>query len=467
MRTSHRGRAATPANATLRPTHPDYVPPFPPRHADRLPFWRLFLRARRNMLAAFSHTSYGSEVMRLRIGRRRVFFFNMPDAVRQVLQAQPRVFERKSPQMRHALAPLLGDGLIISDGAVWQARRPIVQAVTHATRMARLTPVMTAVAQAWRAHWAALPAGARLDLHAEMARLAAQVITRAVFGRDLDAAQLAAVADAFSDYQARIGNLDIASMIDLADALPRLHGLWRRRQVRVIHAVVDGLIAEALGPGAPADSLIAGMAAAGTMDRRAFRNEAITLFLAGHETTANAMAWAWFLLAGAPWAEAALHEELARVLGGRAPGFEDLTQLPYTRAVVEETLRLYPPIPMLARVAAADTVVAGVAVPSGAIVVVSPWVVHRHRRHWEAPDAFRPERFLPGAPPPARYTYLPFSLGPRVCTGAMFGLYEAMICLATLAQRFRLRLAPGAAVMPVARLTLRPAPRLPMILLPR
>jgi cytochrome P450 len=429
-----------------------------------LAFWRLYLRARRNMLSVFSQVSYGSEVMRLRIGRRRALFFNMPDAIQQILQGQLRIFERKSPQMRHALAPLLGDGLIISDGPVWKARRPIVQGVTHPSRMARLTPVMTAVAEAWRARWEALPEGTSLDLHAEMARLAAQVITRAVFGRDLGAAQLAAVATAFGDYQARIGNLDIASMVDLADALPRLQGLWRRREIHAIHRVVDDLIAQALDGGAAGDSFIAGMAAAGTLDRRAFRNEAITLFLAGHETTANVMAWAWFLLAEAPWAEAALHEEHARVLGGRAPGIEDLPALPYTRAVLEETLRLYPPIPMLAREAAEETVVAGVTVPRGAIVVVSPWVVHRHRRHWEAPDAFRPERFLPGAPPPVRYTYLPFSLGPRVCTGAQFGLYEAMICLATLAQRFRLRLAPGASVMPVARLTLRPAPRLPMLL---
>ncbi|MCA3427091.1 MAG: cytochrome P450 [Roseomonas sp.] len=444
-----------------------YQPPYPPRHIGRLSIWQLYLRGRRNMLSVFNQNAYATAMTRIKIGRRQIFFFNMPEAIQQVLQAQPRIFERKSPQMRHALEPLLGDGLIISDGPVWKARRPVVQAVTHASRMALLTPVMTTVAEEWRSRWAALPAGTELELHAEMARLAAQVITRAIFGRSLTGDQLDKVAVAFSDYQARIDHLDMASMFDLDDVLPRLHGLWRRRQIGAIHAVVDQLITRALAAAQHDESLVGSMAQAGTMDLRAFRNEAITLFLAGHETTANVLAWAWFLLAQAPDAEAKLHEELARVLGGRAPGIEDLPKLPFTRAITEETLRLYPPIPLLAREAAADTVVAGIPLPRGSLAIVAPWIVHRHRTHWAEPDSFRPERFLPGAPPPARYTYLPFSLGPRVCTGALFGIYETMICLATLAQSFRLKLKPGADIMPVMRLTLRPSPRLPMFLEPR
>lgn len=448
----------------MTPAPDEPVPPHPPRDAGRLPLWRLFLRARRNMLAAFGERAYGAEVLRLTALRRRVLVFNMPAAIQAVLIGQPEVFERKSPQMRHALEPLLGDGLIISDGPVWKARRPVVQGETHPSRMAALVPAMTAVAEEWRAAWEALPEGATLDVLSEMGRFAAEVITRAVFGRALGRAATARVVAAFAAYQARVGNLDLASLFGLPDALPRLQGLLRRAEVRAIHAVVDDLIAEALRGGRGDASLLAGMAALPGITREAFRNEAITLFLAGHETTANVMAWAWYLLALAPRVEAALHAELDAVLAGRAPGAEDLPRLPWTRAVVEETLRLYPPIPLLAREAAADTEVAGVPVPRGGIAIVSPWLVHRHRRHWEAPDAFRPERFLPGAPPPARYTYLPFSLGPRVCTGAQFGLSEAMIMLATLAQRVRLRPAPGLAVTPVSRLTLRPWPGLPMVL---
>jgi cytochrome P450 len=239
--------------------------------------------------------------------------------------------------------------------------------------------------------------------------------------------------------------------------------------------VLDGLVAEVLaGRERGQDCLLLAMAAAHEaahgrpMSAEAFRNEAATLFLAGHETTAATLAWAWYLLDKAPWAAARLREEARAVLGGRAAGFADLPALPYTRAVVEETLRLYPPIPLLAREAREDTTVAGHAVPRGGLVMAVPWLLHRHRRLWERPDHFLPERFLPGgsAEGRPRHAFIPFSLGPRVCTGAAFAMAEAVIVLATLSQRFAPRLAPGACVFPVARLTLKPGGTLPMLIGP-
>jgi cytochrome P450 len=202
------------------------------------------------------------------------------------------------------------------------------------------------------------------------------------------------------------------------------------------------------------------------MDAAAFRNEAATLFMAGHETTANLLAWAFYLLSQAPEAEARAVAE-AQARGGRAAGWDDLPRLPFLRAVVEETLRLYPPVPLLARQAQEAVTIAGHAVARGDIVMVVPWLLHRHRRWWDAPDEFRPERFLAGAPERHRHAYVPFSLGPRVCTGMGFGLAEAVIVLATLLPAFRLSLAPGARVFPVCRLTLRPGEALPMLLGPR
>jgi cytochrome P450 len=424
--------------------------------------WKLFLRARRNMLGIWSEASFDSAHIALRVLSRRVFVFNMPDAIQSVMIGQPEVFERKSPQMRHALEPLLGDGLLISDGLVWKERRRVVQSVTHPSRIASLTPVMTAVAEEYRDAWGALPDGAEVDMLEEMGRFTAEVIGRTIFGTAVGRRATSTVVEAFARYQARISNTDLTSMLGLPDWTPRLDGFLRRGEVQRIHRVVDGLIAEVLEAAGGELSLVAGMASHPGMTREAFRNEAITIFMAGHETTANVMTWVWYLLSQADWAEAALHEELARVLGGRAPVYEDLANLPYTRAVVEETLRLYPPIPMLAREAASDTEVTGVAVPRGSIVIVSPWVVHRHRAHWQDPDAFRPERFLPGAPAPIRFTYLPFALGPRICTGQHFGLYEAMIAVATLAQHFRPRLRPGHVAQAISRLSLRPGEHLPM-----
>jgi len=444
--------------------HAPYTPPHPQRFQGRLPITELLARARRSLLEIWSEGSYRTEVINTKILTQRLILFNMPDAIQQVFVNSGTVFERKSPQMKHALEALLGDGLFISDGLVWKERRRVVQPVTHPSRMAELTPVMTEVIKEWRAQWEARPDGTRFDLLAEMGHFTAEVICRTLFGSALGRDGALQVVRSFANYQAKIGNMDLVSLFGLPDFIPRLPSFRVGSEVKKIHAVVDGLIADILGGRAGQSSLIASMAQGSGMNARAFRNEAITLFMAGHETTANALAWAWFLLSEAGWAEARFHAEIDSVLGGRAPGFEDLPNLPYTRAVVEETLRLYPPVPMLVRRASEDAVVDGIEVPKGAVVGASPWLVHRHERHWEAPDEFRPERFLPDAPPPAKYTYLPFSLGPRVCTGQHFGLYEAMLCLATLGQRFRLRGVPGQRAYPVCRLTLRPGDTLPMVL---
>src|SRR5205085_10470364 len=146
--------------------------------------------------------------------------------------------------------------------------------------------------------------------------------------------------------------------------------------------------------------------------------------------------WAWYLISQSPAVEARLHAELDNVLAGRSPTLEDLPNLPFTRAIIDETLRLYPPVPLLAREATRAETLRGRTVTPGSLIVVAPWLLHRHRHYWDAPDAFRPERFLEPPPPNRRYVYLPFSLGPRVCAGMAFGITESVLCLATLAQRF-------------------------------
>ncbi|MBV9076206.1 MAG: cytochrome P450, partial [Methylobacteriaceae bacterium] len=187
------------------------------------------------------------------------------------------------------------------------------------------------------------------------------------------------------------------------------------------------------------------------------------IFMAGHETTANTLAWAWYLISQAPEVEAKLQAEIAEVLGDRPAALADVPRLAYTRAVVEETLRLYPPVPILAREALEDEEIRGRKVPKGSLVMVVPWLIHRHRHLWDEPDNFTPERFLPGeAGPRSKFSYVPFSIGPRICAGLSFGLNEAILSLATLAQGFSLKLRPGHAVQPVARLTLRPGDDLPM-----
>jgi cytochrome P450 len=456
----------------LRAAEP-YVPPFPERHAKTPPLRAMIRIARRNYLAVWPRGAFHRDVMFRRLLFRDLVICNSPETVAEAFVAQHEQFQRKSPQHRHALAPLLGDGLFVSDGALWRERRRVVAPVTHAARLPELAPAITEAAAERAAAWRRHPPDAPLDVLGEMGRLTAEIICRTIFGRGLGTDAARDVVRAFAEYQDLVDQTDLLSLAGLPDWLPRPRGRRIRAAVARIHAVVDRLIAEILDGGGAEASLIRAMAEAkvpGTdrpMDRRAFRNEAIVLFMAGHETTANVLAWALFILSQDGRSEARLSGELAQVLAGRAATLDDLPRLPFARAVIEETMRLYPPVPLLSREAIAPGVIAGRAVRKGTIILVAPWLLHRRPQLWDQPDAFVPDRFMPGAPRPSRHAYVPFSVGPRVCTGQHLGLAEAVICLATLFQAAELRLAPGAAVMPVARLTLRPGDSLPMLLRPR
>jgi cytochrome P450 len=450
-----------------------YTPPFPPRPERSPTAFELLREGRRNILAVWPAGAFARDVSRRAILRRHVVVCNTPETVAYVFVERHENFQRKSPQHRHALAPLLGDGLFVSDGALWRERRRVVAPVTHATRLPELAPAITEAASELAADWRRQPAGQPVDVLAAMGHLTAEIICRTIFGRALGGEAARTVVAAFADYQRHVGQTDLWSLVGLPDWLPRPVGFRTRAAARRIHRVVDGLIADILGGGRDEASLIRAMAEAtvpGTdapMDRRAFRNEAIVLFMAGHETTANTLAWALFVLSQDGESRRRLLAELDAVLGGRPATLADLPALPFARAVIEETLRLYPPVPILSREAAGPDEIAGRRVAKGDIVIVAPWLLHRNPKLWDQPDAFIPDRFLPGAPRPSRHAHIPFSVGPRVCTGQNLGLAEAVICLATLAGAFRFELVPGTDVMPVARLTLRPGESLPMRITPR
>lgn len=460
---------------TAAQTTPAYHPPYPPRPRRGLAPLPLLLTARRNLIAIWPDEAFEWDTFTHRLLRRLVVVCNDPDAVRQAFVDGHETYQAKSPQQRHALAPLIGDGLFISDGETWKRRRRIVAPLTHISMLDALGPAMTAAAGQRAAAWHQAGDGGEINVLAEMAEMTAQIIAGAVFGRRLGPQAASAFVAAFSEYQALVGQLDVISLLGLPDVIPRLHGRRVLKAATRIHHIVDGLIADIIAAGDPDDtSLVAAMRRAGAeageaaLDLTALRNEASVLFMAGHETTANTLAWVWFLLSQDAATEARLHEEVDRVLDGRAATHADVAALPFTRAVIEETLRLYPPVPVQARRAGQDGRIGDHEVPAGSLVVLVAWLLHRHRRLWDDPDGFRPDRFLPGGSGiPSRYAYVPFSIGPRVCTGAAFALTEAIICVATLAQHFSLRLRPGWAVTPVCRLSLRPGRELPMRLVRR
>jgi hypothetical protein len=282
------------------------------------------------------------------------------------------------------------------------------------------------------------------------------------------------VVKGFAEYQRRVGQFDLLTLIGVPEWLPRPHRPGLYRAARRIHKVLDELIAEHRahrdGSG---ESIIGHLLDARDEETgeplgdRALRNEAAVLLLAGHETTASSLAWTWYILSQAPEVEARLHAEIDHVLCGRLPTHADVPKLVYTRAVFEEVLRLYPPIPLLTREAMHDEIFHDCPIPKGSLIVVCPWLLHRNPVLWHNPDHFVPTRFMPGGyRPPSKFAYIPFSVGPRACIGMAFGMTEAILCIATIVQAFMMRLGPGHRVEVACRLTIRPGEKLPMRLYP-
>ncbi len=452
----------------------DFVPPYPFRYEKMPPVWSLIGMAKRNFLSIWGVDDFQSRLRSKKIFTRELVICNRPDVVREAFQTNHEVLQRKSPQMRHALQPLLGDGLFISDTETWAKRRKVVAPIIHGSRVKGFAPIMIETIEEQRADWASQGEGAEVDALADMAHLTAEIICRTIFGRQLGKDHAAEVVQGFSDYQRHIDQVDILSLFGLPEWLPRFRGRAIKKPVERIMTVLDKIIAnyEAQKEKGEA-SVIGGLLEARDengepLSREAIISEAAVIFMAGHETTANTLAWAWFLLSQCDKSRAKLQAELDTVLAGRSPTFQDVPNLPYTKAVIEETLRLYPPVPILAREAMADTSIGGKSVPKGSLVMVVPWLMHRNPVLWSKPDVFDPGRFLnPKSKKPNKYGYVPFSIGPRICAGLQFGMTEAILSLAILAQDFELKLKDGTYVQPVARLTLRPGENLPMTLHPR
>jgi len=430
------------------------------------------LGARHSLIGNWTEDYYQSCVDQFRILGRQVVFVNSPDWVRYVMATAHDNYERKSPQMRRALEGLLGDGLFISDGPTWQMRRPLVADIIHKKRLPEFAPTMENVTVAMVERWSGFSPGQTFNMTAEMAELTAEIISRAVFGRNLGASAAAQVINGFTSYQKSIDSFNLGYFLGADEGWPVFYGPAKRRSVAMVHSVVDGVINAHLAGDGDAGSMVDLLlkrnqrSPGRELDVTALRNEAATIFMAGHETTATTLTWAWYLLDNAPWVADALRAEIDAVCGERTVTIDDLPQLDWCRSVIQETLRLYPPVPLLPRQARAADRIGDITVEKGALVMIAPWLLHRAGDLWDRPNHFLPERFLNDARIEP-YTFIPFSVGPRICAGLNFGLSEAILCLAILAQRFRVAVQPGYRVEPVCRLTLRPAGGLPVTVTPR
>ncbi len=405
---------------------------------------------------------YG-DLVYFRARGRSFYLVNHPDYLEEVLVKQHRHFI-KGPTLqmtRH----VMGAGLLASEGDFHLRQRRLIQPIFHRQRIEGYGQLMVDYAARLAQRW---QPGTRLNIAEEMMALTLSIVGKTLFGTEVEAEA------------AEVGQ----ALYVLLEAFERLNSplisLYFRLNLPVLkpaeaardrlNAIINGMVAEHRAGGDRGDLLSMLLAAQhedsgqGMTDEQV-RNEAMTLFLAGHETTANALTWTWYLLSQNPAEAAGLHAELDTVLAGRLPTVPDLPRLAYTRRVVAEALRLYPPGWAIGRSVVKDVELGGYTLPAGATVILSQWVTHHDARFYPDPFAFQPDRWLPEAVASRpKLTYFPFSAGPRLCIGEQFAWMELILVVATLAQQWRLSLAPGQRVALRPQLTLRPKGGMPMLL---
>lgn len=370
----------------------------------------------------------------------------------------------KTPQDAPFLSAAFGDGLLTLEGEKWRAHRRLMAPAFDHRSIVSYAPGMVAATTKFLEAWDVNGAAAEIDIAEVMTALTLKIISRAMFSADSEA-----IGELFgSTFQRGLAVMEFG-LLDLLPVIGPIRIRGKIAKIRKIFSQLDGtmhkLIQErARAGGEGANDLLGRLVAARDADTgvaltdQEVRDEMVIIFFAGHETTAVTMAFAFYLLAQRQAAEAKLHAELDRVLGGRTPAYEDIENLPYTRMVIEETMRLYPAAPGLSgRQAVEDDIVCGHAVAKGTQVFIAPWIIHHHAKLWDEPDVFDPERFSPErSKGRARFAHLPFGGGPRVCIGASLAMTEACLILATVAQRYRLSLVPGQDLALRSRITLRP-----------
>ncbi len=416
---------------------------------------------RKNAQTAYGPKDFSADIIAQRILWRRMFIINEPNAIRHIVLDNAANYT-KSEVGRRLLEPALGRGLLTSEGETWRRHRRIMAPAFDPRSIIGYAPIMTRMTEELLAKWDALPAPRELDVAAAMMELTLHIISNAMFSSDSDGI-VASVERGVSTYQTKAR----PSLLDLLHFplwLSRLLAPLPTKIFSEFDQKVDRLLTErGKQPDAEPKDLLARLIAArdsetgGGMSPAEVRDQVVTIFMAGHETTSLALTWTFYQLSQHPKVEAKLHAELTDVLGGRTPVNQDVAHLRYTRMVIEESMRLYPPAHTFGRQPIADDHILGHRIPAGAEVLILPWLIHRKPSLWENPELFDPERFAPerSAVRP-RFAYIPFGAGARICIGAAFAMTEAVLILAAIAQRYRLHPAPGHRIEAQGLITLRP-----------
>lgn len=446
----------------------EFCPAYPRPAPGRLSRLMMFFRARRSWLHSLYERSYNMQMGELHLPGLDLYMLNQPSLVRQALVEQAETFP-KNALLAEALQPVLGDSLFSANGAAWRRLRAMMDPAFAHARLNVAFPRMLDAAAALRERLDAMPTGVDCDVEVEMTHVAADIIFRTIFSQAMDGEDARRVFAAFARYQELAPRLLMPSLFGLRWLVWPWQRSHSRRAANEIRALLASLAtarykAHLAGePAAQQDILQSFLEArdpdtGAPFDFESLIDQLATLFLAGHETSASALTWALYLLANSPQVQERAHQEVLTVLGDHEPTPSDMKKLTLVWNVFRETLRLFPPVGFIARESAQSCPMRDKVIPPGASVMISPWLIQRHRTLWADPDSFDPDRYAgEQSRESLRNAYLPFGMGPRVCIGAAFAQQEGALILATVLRHYRLRPVAGHQPEPVGRFTIRSA----------
>ncbi|WP_322865786.1 cytochrome P450 [Aquicoccus sp. G2-2] len=440
------------------------IPPKPPAREGKTSLWRYVRLFRKDILSAQPARLYRAWMAEFRTPFFRSFMCNDPKLVELVLKTRPDDFP-KSNRIREGLAPLLGNSVFVTNGEVWKRQRRIIDPAFAGGRLKVIFPAMWAAGLATVARLEARADGTAQEIEAEASHAAADVIFRTLFSIPIENEVAAQVFEKFRAHQRAQPVLNLGALLPLPRWFPRFHKRETKDTAREIRELITQLTTQriaAIEAGEAPDDLATKIMTTpdpetGDMfDTEEMVDQVAIFFLAGHETSASSLAWALYLLALYPAWQDLLAAEATATLNSDNPEFSVVSKLKLSKDVFRETLRLYPPVPMMVREAACPEHFRDRTVPEGSQIVLSPWHLHRHERLWERPDEFDPARFrTENGKTCLREAYIPFSAGQRVCVGAGFAMVEGPLLLSMLVRAFRFEIVPERPAMPVAHLTVR------------
>ena len=451
------------------PPPPLFTPPRPKSLGPLAALLRAGLTRVSKLLGLLPNQAYTMKIGNLGYSRRSIVIINDADTVRTIL-TDPTDIYPKSDLMVGALAPLVGDSIFVSSGEPWRKQRAMVApAFNHMKLSKAFTSMQASVSDYLGVIDSHAKNGTELSLDMAMSHLTADIICRTVFSTPLASSTAREVFDAFTEFERSVAHVEIMRLIiepAWSEIPHQAHVLEACETIRHhIGELVDTHRKDGAGFEDIATDIIAARDSASGegFSRKELIDQLGVFFLAGHETTASALTWAFYVLATQPAILERIRDEVDEVTGGAPIGFEHIRDFTFARSVFKECLRLYPPITFIPRVAAEATRIGKKKIKKGAMIMIAPWVIHRHHDYWDNPDQFDAERFMPHREHEIRpNTYMPFGLGPRVCVGANFATIEATLIISRLAQCFDFTIVSEGDVKPVARLTTRPAEQIMM-----